>query len=106
MADWRNHRVQISASDFRYITDLTGDSTLSKWGKEMLMASPAMVHQLSLVRDLTPWQKFWFPVAVDVDEKSRIIVAEMGWQRLQVYQKDRVAVGVGGRILTIKGQVS
>ncbi len=88
VADWWNDRVQVLTPDGRHITTFTGDADLSKWGEEMLAASPDMVRQRNLVRDLGPERRFFRPVALAIDDEGRIIVLDGHRGRLQVYQKD------------------
>ena len=92
VADWRNNRVQVLTRTGRFITEFTGEATLSKWGKAKLAANPQMVRQRSLVRDLTPDQKLWFPSAVKVDEQGRIAIVDGPRHRIQVYQKHKAPV--------------
>ena len=91
VTDSLNHRVQVFTPEFRHITSFAGDATMSKWGKQKLDANPEMLQMLALVRDLSPWQRFWYPVAVEVDEHRRIIVVELAAQRIQVYRKETPA---------------
>ena len=87
VADWGNDRVEVLTSDGRHITTLTGEAELSKWGRPKLEANPDMVRQRSLVRDFTPETRFWRPVAIEVDDQGRILIAEIPRCRIQVYQK-------------------
>ena len=91
VTDSLNHRVQVFTPEFRHITTLVGDATISKWGMDKLQANPSMLQMLGLVRDLSPWQRFWYPVAVEVDDQRRIIVVELAAQRIQVYRKEAPA---------------
>ena len=87
VADWMNHRVQAFTPEFRYVTDFKGDATMSKWAERTLRTNPDFMREWGLVRDMSPAQRFWYPVAVDVDDQGRVIVADGCRFRLQVYQK-------------------
>ena len=87
VTDWLNHRVQVFTPEFRYITAFKGDATMSKWGERGLRANPDQLRMWGLVRDMSPVQRFWFPVAVDVDEQGRVIIADGSRFRLQIYVK-------------------
>ena len=88
VADWWNDRVQVLTPDGRNITTFTGDAGLSKWGNETLSASPDMIKQRSLVRDLGPERHFFRPIAVAIDDDGRVIILDGHRGRLQVYRKD------------------
>ena len=87
VVDWLNHRVQVFTSDFRYITHFSGDATMSKWGEQTLRANPSYMRMWGLVRNGSPMQRFWFPIAVQVDEQGRVIIADGCRFRLQIYMK-------------------
>ena len=95
VADWGNHRVQVFAPSWRHITTFSGDATLSKWGVPKLESNPSQVLQLQVLRDKTAWRGFWFPVAVDVDDRGRVLVVDGARHRIQVYQKLGVPVASG-----------
>ena len=92
VVDWFNHRVQVFTRDFRYITAFLGEATMSKWGDQVIRTNPSMARQLALMRDLRPFQRFRFPVAVDVDNDGRVYIVDSPSQRLQIYQKEMVGV--------------
>ena len=96
VVDWANHRVQVFGPDWLHLTTLTGDATISKWGHQKLEANPDMVHQSRMVRDVNPWQRFWYPVAVELDAEGRIFVVDSSRARIQVYNKERAAAAVSG----------
>lgn len=90
VTDWFNHRVQVFTPQFKYVTALKGDATMSKWGELRVRSNPGMMRMYGLINDMSPWQRFWFPVAVGVDEQNRIIVADSGRLRLQIYVKGEI----------------
>ena len=87
VTDWMNHRVQAFTPELRYSTSLVGDATFSPWALQKLEPNAGVMRQLGMVRDLSPLQRFLYPVAVEVDPESRILVLETGFNRIQVYQK-------------------
>ncbi len=88
VCDWENNRVQIFTRKGRFITELTGNAGLSRWGGEKLEANPPMVHQASLVQDYTPRRVLAHPTGVKVDAQFRIAILDLNGNRIQVYQKD------------------
>jgi len=92
VADRQNDRVQILAPSGRFIASLTGDSQLSKWGKEKLQSNPDMIRQraLAIANDHGAFeQSFAHPCAVKVDEQGRIAVLDHTRGRIQVYTKSK-----------------
>jgi DNA-binding beta-propeller fold protein YncE len=92
VADRQNDRLQILAPNGRFIAALSGDSQLSKWGKEKLMSNPDMIRQraLAVAHDHGNFEKsFAHPCAVRVDEQYRIAVLDHTRGRIQVYTKSK-----------------
>ena len=83
-------------ADGSFITELTGDATLPKWGRERLELDPGMMRGRDRAQGLQEREElFNGPIAVEVDEEGRIFVVETARQRLQVYRK-QVASFHGG----------
>ncbi len=97
VADWGNDRLQIFNSDGSFITKLTGDGTISKWGKDKLDANPEMWKEREIAQGLGREKLFWGPIAVEVDDQGRIFVAESARSRIQVYHK-QAPMFYGGRL--------
>jgi len=97
VADWHNDRLQVFDADGSFITKLTGEATISKWGKEKLDASPEMWLQRQKAQGLPLEKRFWGPTAVEVDSENRIFVAESVRSRVQVYRK-QVPLFIGDRL--------
>jgi streptogramin lyase len=97
VADWRNDRLQVFDADGSAIATLTGEATVSKWGKEKLDASPEMWQQRQRAQGLEREKQFWGPMAVEVDAENRIFVAESVRSRIQVYRK-QMPMFVGDRL--------
>jgi len=97
VADWDNDRVQVFDANGSFITKLTGNGTISKWGKERLDANPEMWRQRELAYDLEREKDFSGPISVAVDNKGRIFISESGRHRIQVYRK-QVPIFFGGRL--------
>ena len=91
VADWANDRVVIFDPKGMYQLKLTGDATLSKWGLEMLLASPDFLRERHNAT-LEPERRMWRPSSVKVDSEDRIYVVDSTRHRLQIYQKDSVTV--------------
>jgi DNA-binding beta-propeller fold protein YncE len=97
VADWRNDRLQLFDADGSFIAQLTGEATVSKWGKEKLDANAEMWQQRRRAQSLEREKQFWGPVAVEVDGENRIFVAESVRSRIQVYRK-QLPMFVGDRL--------
>ena len=87
IADWLNNRVQVLGPDGRFITEFTGDAALSKWGADKIRSNPDMIRPRNGVRNFTPEKVIGAPVAVKVDDRGRVIIADTTRHRFQVYQK-------------------
>lgn len=97
VADWHNDRLQVFDADGSFITKLTGEATVSRWGKEKLNANAEMWQQRQWAQGLEREKQFWGPVAVEVDAENRIFVAETVRSRVQVYRK-QIPFFVGDRL--------
>ncbi|ETX08526.1 6-bladed beta-propeller [Candidatus Entotheonella palauensis] len=97
VTDWRNERVQVFNADGSFIMQLAGEATVSKWGKEKLDANAEMWQQRARAQGLEREKRFWGPIAVAVDAKNRIFVAETARSRIQVYCK-QVPIFIGDRL--------
>ena len=96
VADWRNHRVQVFTPEFKYVTSLLGDATISDWNWEKLKSNPDNLLQYRLLKDFTPLQRFYYPVAIELDNDGRVLVLETASHRIQVYQKMTAAQAIRG----------
>lgn len=97
VTDFKNDRLQVFGPDGSFITKLTGEATVSKWGKEKLDANAEMWLQRQKAQGLPLEKKFWGPIAVEVDAEERIFVAETVRSRVQVYRK-QIPYFVGDRL--------
>ncbi|MCH8989974.1 MAG: NHL repeat-containing protein [Chloroflexi bacterium] len=96
VTDFKNDRLQVFDADGGFITKLTGDATLSKWGRERVELDPSMVRGREKAQGLKEREKlFHGPIAVEVDDEGRVFVVECSRQRLQVYRK-QTATFAGG----------
>ena len=96
VSDFKNDRLQVFETDGAFITKLTGEATLSKWGRERVELDPTIVRGRDMAQNLREREKqFHGPIAVEVDDEGRVFVVECSRQRLQVFRKQR-AVFRGG----------
>ncbi len=96
VTDFKNDRLQVFDADGSFIAKLTGDATLSKWGRERVALDPSMVRGREIAQGLNEQEKvFHGPIAVEVDDEGRVFVVECSRQRLQVYRK-QTATFAGG----------
>lgn len=91
VADWANDRVVVFDPRGVYQLKFTGDATLSKWGLEVLLASPDFLRERHRAT-MEPERRLWRPSSVKVDAQGRIYIVDTNRHRLQVYQKDSVTV--------------
>ena len=87
VADWLNDRIQVFDTDGSFVTLLTGDATVSKWGKDKLDANPEMWGERERAEGLERERMFWAPSGITVDDQNRIFVCESPRNRIQVYRK-------------------
>ena len=87
VADWRNDRLQVFDAGGRFITKMTGDASMSKWGKQKLDSNSDMWKEREVAHCLEREKLFWGPVGVAVDDQGRIFVVEHARRRIQVYTK-------------------
>ena len=96
VTDFKNDRLQIFDADGGFMTTLTGDATLSKWGRERVNLDPSMVRSRERAQGLMEREKlFQGPIAVEVDDQGRVFVVECSRQRLQVYRKQTASFAGG-----------
>jgi DNA-binding beta-propeller fold protein YncE len=97
VTDWGNERLEVFGPDGSYIAEMTGDATISKWGKEKLDANPEMWQEREIAQGMEREKLFWGAIAVAVDDAGRIFVLESARARIQVYNK-QAPVFYGGRL--------
>ena len=96
VTDFKNDRLQVFDADGRFITKLSGEATLSQWGKERVELDPFAVKGREIAQGLHEREKaFQGPVAVEVDDEGRVFVVEATRHRLQVFLKQS-AIFQGG----------
>ncbi len=96
VADFKNDRLQVFHPDGTFATKLTGEATLSKWGRERVELDPTIVKGREIAQNLHEREMaFAGPVAVEVDDENRVFVVEVARHRVQVFQKQS-AVFQGG----------
>ena len=74
VADWDNDRLQVFDTDGRYLTQITGDATLSKWGETKLDANPEMRLQREIAQGLEREKFLRGPIGVTVDDEDRVFI--------------------------------
>ena len=97
MADWGNDRLQVFSPEGEFIAKLTGQGTISKWGKDKLDANPEMWDERDIAQGLEREKDFWGPIAVETDDEGRVFVVESARSRIQIFRK-QVPVFQGGRL--------
>ena len=92
VADYKNDRLQVFNSDGKFVTQLTGEATLSKWGKERVEIDQSFVRARARSQGLDEREKiFQGPISVEVDDEGRVFVTEVPRHRVQVFQKQSPA---------------
>ena len=106
VADWGNQRVQIFDADWNFQALLRGQATVSPWAQEYLEAN---ADELDARSRFEPYIEvdtndqhevsarveafFWDPIAVEIDQQGRLIVADSLRHRLQVYRRSEFTRG-------------
>ena len=89
VADWGTNRVVVYDPSGTYLTTFRGDAQkLSRWAQGRVDANPDYVRARNRVGTLEPEWRFHAPVALDVDDGGRIVIAEQQRFRLQVYARE------------------
>ena len=97
IADWGNERVRIYTPAGQLLETLSGDATISKWGKDKLDANSEMWREREIAQGIEREKLFWGAVAVTVDPQNRLFVVESCRNRIQVYRKQQPTF-FGGRL--------
>jgi DNA-binding beta-propeller fold protein YncE len=96
VSDFKNDRLQVFNAHGAFITKLTGEATLSKWGRQRVELDPTLLRGREMAQGLEEREKqFHGPIAVEVDDEGRVFVVECSRQRLQVFRKQK-AIFNGG----------
>ena len=96
VTDFKNDRLQVFDADGDFITKLTGEATVSKWGRERVELDPLALKGREIAQGLHEGEKvFQGPIAVEVDDDDRIFVVECARHRVQVFRKQS-AIFQGG----------
>ena len=80
-----NTRVMLFARSGRYVEHFIGDATLSKSGREYIMANARVLRQREMTT-LEREKRFRAPASMRIDG-DRMFVADFGYTRVQVYRK-------------------
>ena len=97
VADWGNEKLRVFDAAGRPVAALTGDATISKWGKDKLDANAEMWREREIAQGIEREKLFWGAVGVEVDDEGRIFVVESCRNRIQVYRKQQ-PMFFGGRL--------
>jgi len=98
VADWGNDRLQMFDTAGKFVTLVTGDGTISKWGKDKLDGNVEMWKEREIAQGIEREKDFWGPVAVTVDDQDRVFVVESCRNRIQVYRRQDPMFKGGGRL--------
>ena len=88
--DWGTNQVHAYALDGSYLATFIGDAQqLPKWGEMSVAANPDYQKARKRVKSLEPEWRFHYPIAVEIDDKHRIIIVDQQRSRLQIYVKEK-----------------
>ena len=88
--DWPGSRVHSYGPDGSYLTTFTGDAQeLSLWAGWMLGADSQSTMARKRVESLEPEWRFYYPTAVGIDDKRRIVIVDQQRSRLEIYIKEK-----------------
>jgi DNA-binding beta-propeller fold protein YncE len=91
VADAGNNRVHLFNAEGRYVDKFIGDATLSKSGRQYMLTN-ARPNRLREMASLEPQKRLRDPRSVRVDAQGRMYVADYGSYRVQIYQKEAIAL--------------
>jgi sugar lactone lactonase YvrE len=91
VADTENNRVQLFDANGRYVEKFVGDATLSKSGRQYMLTN-ALPNRLREMSNLEAQKRFRAPKSVRVDDQGHMFVPDYGSYRVQVYQKEAIAL--------------
>ena len=91
ISDWQNDRVQLFNKDERYIQSFHGNASLSRSGKQYVLSNLVNLR-LRAEGDFEKTQRLNAPMTVKVDDQFRLFITDFGNHRIQIYQKDAVAL--------------
>ncbi len=90
VVDWKAHQVQAYGPDGTHLTTFEGDAQqLPKWGMDQVASNPDVVKARKRVKSLMPEWRLYYPAAVEVDDRRRIVITEVQRGRLQIYIKEK-----------------
>ncbi len=92
VADQGNNRVQLFNSRGRFVEKFVGDATVNKRGVDRLLANPDMLRMRDNVPSMEPEKRFKKPTSVAVGPDDRVYMVDSGRFRVQVYQKQCIAL--------------
>ena len=92
VADQGNDRVQLFNSRGRFVESFRGDATINKRGVDRLMANPDMLRMRDEVPSIEPEKRLKRPTSVAVGADDRVYMVDSGRFRVQVYQKQVIAL--------------
>jgi len=87
VADWGNERLTVLTDLGFPLTTITGDASMSTWGREFLAANPELTEGRRIMADGTPEKHLFGPTAVEIDEQGRVIIVDSCRHRLQIYER-------------------
>ena len=97
VADWGNEKVRIYSPEGELVSTLTGDATISKWGKDKLDANSEMWYEREIAQGIEREKDFWGVCYVEVDDQDRLFAVESCRNRIQIYRKQQ-PMFFGGRL--------
>ncbi len=92
VADQGNDRVQLFNNRGRFVESFRGDATINKRGVDRLMANPDMLRMRDNVPSIEPEKRLKKPTSVMVAPDDRVYLVDSGRFRVQVYQKQVIAL--------------
>ena len=89
VTDWGNNKVEVYDSEGVHLAAFLGDAErLSKWAQTVVDSNPDVVKARLRVKSLEPEWRFARPIAVEVDDDGKVLIADNQRSRIQIYQKE------------------
>lgn len=95
VADWANHRVQLFNSEGLFVEKFIGDATLSPQARNYMITNLKALR-LREMTSVEPQKRLRWPVSVRLDGKGKMYVGDYGSHRIQIYEKDAMALDENG----------
>ena len=86
VTDWGNDRVMVFDAELNHVATWYGDAVLSTWALARMEEFPAFTAQRAAAGLYDQERRFWRPTGLEALPDGRVLVADTGRHRVQVYR--------------------